>query len=146
MRLLLSCLSVCVLWLSAATAHAESQVFGDYTIHYIAVNTTFLTPEIAGQYHIKRSNRGAFLNIAVLKNNANGSTTPVTAVLKGGKRNLLQQSSDITFREIREGESIYYIGEFDFSNAETLHLAVDVQPEGKGASKLVEWTTQLYSD
>jgi len=129
----------------AGSAAAESRVFGAYTVHYIAVNSTFLNP-IAAQYGIVRSARRAFLNIAVLRNEQDGSTTPVPAVLSGGKRNLMQQSSVIAFQEIREGTSIYYIGQFEFSNAETLRFAVDVQPEGSGAPLPLEWTTQLYAD
>jgi Domain of unknown function (DUF4426) len=153
---------VCLLWLGTALAQAESVTFSDgstntsntadnaasnsYTVHYIAVNSTFLTPEIAAQYNITRSSRRAFLNIAVLRNHADGSTTPVTAVLKGGKRNLLQQEAAIPFTEIREGESIYYIGQFDFSNAETLRFSVDVLPTGSRSDHSLEWTTQLYAD
>jgi Domain of unknown function (DUF4426) len=130
----------------ASRAHAESQDFDNYTIHYIAVATTFLTPEIAAEYNIVRSNRRAFLNIAVIRNNQDGSTTPVPATVTGNKRNLLRQSADIEFAEIREGEAIYYIGQFDFSNAENIRLAVNVQPEGKGPMREIEWNTQLYSD
>lgn len=125
---------------------AESKDFGDYTVHYIAVNSTFISPEIAAQYGIVRSARRAFLNIAVLRNNADGSTTPVTAVISGGKRNLMQQASAIPFEEIREGTAIYYIGQFDFSNAETLRFGIDVQPGGSGPVRQIEWTTQLYAD
>ena len=113
-----------LLWLGASGALAESQTFGEYTVHYIAVNSTFLTPGIAAQYHIVRSKRQAFLNIAVLRNNPGGSTTAVTAKLSGGRSNLMQQSSSIPFVEIREGDSIYYIGQFDFSNAELLRFKV----------------------
>jgi hypothetical protein len=136
----------CLLALAAASVSADEQRFGDYTVHYIAVNSTFLTPEIAKQYGIVRSSRRAFLNIAVLRNNDDGSTTPVTATLSGGKRNLLQQSSELAFSEIREGAAIYYIGQFDFSNAEILRFAVSVQPEGQGPAYDIEWSTQLYAD
>jgi len=135
-----------LLWLTAGCALAESKTFGDYTVHYIAVNSTFLTPEIAGQYHIVRSKRAAFVNIAVLRNNKGGSTTPVTAKLSGGRTNLMQQTGQIPFVEIREDKSIYYIGHFDFSNAETLRFKIEVQPEGMGEAHVIEWTTQLYSD
>jgi hypothetical protein len=134
----------CALLLLPALLRAESSDFGDYTVHYQAVNSTFLTAKIASQYGIERNQRTAFLNIAVLHNNDDGSTTPVTAVLKGGKRNLLQQGSDIAFREIREGDAIYYIGEFDISDAEILRFAVEVQPEGKGPVHTLQWSTQLY--
>jgi hypothetical protein len=131
---------------TASVAHAESQDFDNYTIHYIAVGTTFLTPEIAQQYNIVRSNRRAFLNIAIIRNNADGSTTPVPATIMGSKSNLLQQTSDIEFAEIHEGDAIYYIGQFDFSNAEIIRFTVNVQPEMQGEVHVIEWSTQLYSD
>jgi hypothetical protein len=131
---------------TASVAHAESQDFDNYTIHYIAVGTTFLTPEIAQQYNIVRSNRRAFLNIAIIRNNADGSTTPVPATIMGSKSNLLQQTSDIEFAEIQEGDAIYYIGQFDFSNAENIRFTVNVQPEMQGVVHEIEWSTQLYSD
>lgn len=131
---------------ASLATQAESQTFGDYTVHYIAVNSTFISPEIAAQYNIERNRRGAFLNIAVLKNNADGSTTPVTATVSGGKQNLLQQSGDIDFQEVREGEAIYYLGQFEFSNAELLRFTVEVQPEQQGPAHRIEWTTTLYAD
>lgn len=140
------CLLFAAILLAASSAHAESQEFDNYTVHYIAVATTFLTPEIAQQYNIIRSERRAFLNIAVIRNNPDGSTTPVSATVMGSKHNLLQQSDDIEFAEIREGEAVYYIGQFDFSNAENVRFAVSVQPEGKGPVREIEWSTQLYSD
>jgi len=135
--------------LASAAASAEQAEFsnagGDYEIHYIAVNSTFLQPEIAAQYDIVRSERSAFLNIAVLRKEADGSTTPVTAVLSGSKNNMLQQSEALTFNEVREGTAVYYIGQFSFSNAEILRFVVSVQPEGQGEAHELEWRTQLYT-
>ena len=137
--------AMALLFLTPAV-HAESQTFGDHTVHYIAVNSTFISPEIAEQYGIERNRRGGFLNIAVLKNNTDGSTTPVTATVTGGKQNLLQQSGDIDFQEVREGEAIYYLGQFEFSNAELLRFTVNVQAEQQGPARKIEWTTTLYAD
>ena len=143
MNLLRCLLLSCALVSSAALA--EEQTFGDYTVHYQAVNSTFLTPEIAEQYDIVRSERRAFLNIAVLRNEDDGSTTPVTATLNGSKHNLLQQAEAIEFRQIREGEAIYYIGQFDFSDREVLRFTLEVHPEGQEGAHTIEWTTQLYA-
>jgi len=135
--------------LAAPAASAEQAEFsnagGDYEIHYIAVNSTFLQPDIAAQYAIERSARSAFLNIAVLRKEVDGSTTPVTAVLSGSKNNMLQQSEALTFKEVREGAAVYYIGQFSFSNAELLRFVVAVQPEGQGEVHELEWRTQLYA-
>jgi hypothetical protein len=136
-------LALCALAASCA-ASAEEQTFGDYTVHYQAVNSTFLTPEIAAQYDIVRSERRAFLNVAVLRNEEDGSTTPVTATLNGTKHNLLQQSAAIEFEQIREGEAIYYIGQFDFSDREVLRFTLEVHPEGQEGAHTIEWSTQLY--
>ena len=143
MNLLRCLLLSCALVSSAALA--EEQTFGDYTVHYQAVNSTFLSPEIAEQYDIVRSERRAFLNIAVLRNEDDGSTTPVTATLNGSKHNLLQQAEAIEFRQIREGEAIYYIGQFNFSDREVLRFTLEVHPEGQEGAHTIEWTTQLYA-
>lgn len=122
----------------------QSQSFGNYTVHYIAVNSTFLNPEIARQYGIVRANRRAFLNISILKNEADGGTTAVSANLSGQKKNLLQQSEDINFKEIREGDAIYYIGEFVFSNAEQLRFELEIQPEAQDSTYSLNWDIRLY--
>ena len=140
-RLLLLCALA-----APATAFAEEQTFGDYTVYYQAVNSTFLTPEIAEQYGIVRSERRAFLNIAIVRNEDGGKTTPVTATLNGIKHNLLQQSEPIEFKVVREGDAIYYIGQFDFSEAEILRFTLEVAPEGQEPSHPIEWSTQLYSN
>lgn len=92
-----------------------------------------------------RASRSAFLNISVLRNEPDGRTTPVTATLSGGRTNLMQQSSEIAFKEVREGSAIYYIGQFEFSNAELLRFRVEVLPEGSAPACRLEWTTTLYA-
>lgn len=139
------CLLSLLLLAGPGKAQADSQDFGDYTVHYIAVNSTFIQPDVAAQYGIERNRRGAFLNISVLQNHADGSTTPVPALVSGGKQNLMQQAGDIAFREIREGDAIYYIGQFEFSNAELLRFKVQVQPQHAGPAYDIEWTTTLYA-
>lgn len=141
-------LPLLLLVFACASARAEqadvSDTSGAYEIHYIAVNSTFLQPEIAAQYGIVRNPRNAFLNVAILRKNPAGGTTPVTAVLSGSKNNLLQQSEALSFTEVREGEAIYYIGQFTFSDAEILRFEITAQPQG-GATHAIEWSTQLYA-
>jgi len=138
--LLLSLLS-----LLPAALHAESATFGEYTLYYQAVNSTFINADIAEQYGIVRSDRRAFLNISVSKKIGNAMTA-VTAAVSGGKRNLLGQVGDIEFREIREENAIYYIGEFEYSNAEIVRFTIDVQPEMSGQSHEIRWETRMYNE
>ncbi|HWK54074.1 MAG TPA: DUF4426 domain-containing protein [Hyphomicrobiales bacterium] len=131
--------------LCSRSALADTATFGDYTVHYIAVNSTFLNPEVASQYGLQRGARRGFLNIAVLQDTG-GASKPVTARISGDKRNLMQQSTALTFQEIHEGDAIYYLAPFDFSNAETLRFTLDVQPTASEGSQHIEWSTQLYAD
>lgn len=72
--------------------------------------------------------------------------TAVTASVSGGKRNLLGQVSDIDFREIREENAIYYIGEFDYSNAEIVRFTIIVQPEMTAQFHEIRWETRMYNE
>ena len=136
---------IALLLLLPAALHAESATFGEYTVYYQAVNSTFINADIAEHYGIVRSDRRAFLNISVSK--TTGSTmTAVTAAVSGGKRNLLGQVGDIDFREIREENAIYYIGEFEYSNAEIVRFTINVQPEMTGQSHEIRWETRMYNE
>jgi hypothetical protein len=129
--------------LCASHVGAEEQQFGDYTVNYVAVYSNFLRPEIAERYGIVRSARNAFVNISVLRNDSSVGT-PVAARISGEKANFIGQSDAIEFIEIREGDAIYYIGQFEFSNAENLRFNLSVQPERQGPAYSVSWTTQMY--
>ena len=51
------------------SVHAENmKKMGDINVHYIALGSTFLTPEIAKAYGIERSRYKGLVNIAVLDN------------------------------------------------------------------------------
>lgn len=134
----------CLLLGAAGQAQAEQEDFGDYTVHYVAVNSTFLQPAIAERYGIVRSARRAFLNIAVQRKLPGGGTEAVSAVIRGSRNNLMQQSETIEFKEVREGEAVYYIGEFGFSNAEPVRFELDIHPEGQARALRLSWDTRLY--
>src|SRR5690606_27032756 len=114
-RLLLALAALCLPPLAAAQAETEtSRRIGDYTVHFIAVNSTFLDPEIAARYGLERGQRDAFLNIAVLGPDGR----PVPASVSGSKATLLGETEELRFQEVREETAIYYLGPFEFTNAE----------------------------
>ena len=76
--------------------------------------------------------------------NTSTNATPVSAEITGEKANLLGQNSAINFIEINEGDAIYYIGQFEFSNAENVRFNLEVQPENSGPVYSLTWSTQLY--
>lgn len=137
-------LLLCLFSLAPLPALADIAEFGDYTVFYNTVNSTFLTPDIAEQYGITRGDRQAFLNISVQKKANQGSMEAVTATIRGNKSNLMQQAQDIEFIEVKEGPAIYYLGEFEFSNAEPVVFELHIQPEGRGPEYELSWDTRVY--
>ena len=110
MKLLLATVLMCSV---VSLAHAEkSQKFGNVEIHYNALTTDELLPEVARAYKIERSKTRGLLTISVLKKNKMGVSVPVAAKISVFATNLTQQLSQLTMREIKEGTAVYYLAEF----------------------------------
>jgi len=113
------------------TASAERfQDFGDYVVHYNALTTDFLTPQVARAYGIRRSRSRALLTVSVMRRGLAGATMPVAARVRAQAVNLSGQLRRIPMREVREENAIYYLGEFRLSGSETLDFTLEVRPEG----------------
>ncbi len=133
-------------FLPAAPAVAEqSQKFGIYEIHYNAMPTDRLTPEVALAYKIDRSKTRALVTISVLKPSPLGGVgLSVDAVLDVSAVNMSQQLSQIKMREITEGNAVYYIGELRVTPPDTLKFTVKVKPEGEKRESTVEFSQQFF--
>lgn len=117
-----------------------------YEVHYNAFNSSFITPEVAQANGLLRSKVMALLNLSVLKVEEDGTKTPVTAVVKGQALNLLQQIKTIEFTKIDEGDAIYYIGNFRFSDEELLNFSLTVQPTPEIDPIEVRFSQTFYED
>jgi len=138
-----------VLTLSSQSEAQQSQDFGDYVVHYNALNTNFIPPQVAKGYGIKRSSSRALLNIAVMKKVMDDTPdTPVSANVTASGTNLTGQRREIDMREIREmeGEAIYYIGEFPVHNLETYNFTVELQLEGDAKPLVIKFQHQFYTE
>ncbi|MDF2154077.1 DUF4426 domain-containing protein [Vibrio sp. CAU 1672] len=107
----------------------------DLEVHYVAFNSTFLTPQIARNYQIKRNGYVAVVNISVLDASSLGKPT-LEAKIHGKARNLIGQTQTLTFRQVKEGEAIYYLAEFPITHEETFSFDIDVKAGNKGSGKL----------
>ena len=132
--------------LSPPSVLAEnSQDVGDYVIHYNALATDMLPPAVARDYHITRSQNRGMVNITILKKVLGSPGQPVHARVDASARNLAGQYRNIRMREIREGNAIYYIGEFGVANEETLNFKVQVRPQGEREFYEVEFSQDFYT-
>jgi len=125
----------------------QSQDFGNYVVHYNALNTNMIPPQVAQAYGIKRSPSRALLNITVLKKVMDTPGTPVSASVAGGATNLTGQRRELEIREIRDPEgAIYYVADFPVHNLETYRFEVTVAIEGEADPLLVRFTQQFYTE
>ena len=110
------------LCLALPAAAERKQSFGDLDVHYSVFNSSFIQPEIAVAAGLTRSKTLGVINVAVLK-----AGKPSTAVVGGEVKNLLGQSTALTFRQVTESGAIYYLAQFPFASREILSFTLDVR-------------------
>jgi hypothetical protein len=119
--------------------------FGSYEVHYNALRTDTLSPEMARNYGIQRSTNRVMLNVTVLNKEGGTARKPVPAEVKVDARNLNQQLKSIELRRISEGDAIYYIGEVSISGTEILVFDITVTPDGTQTPLSVKFTREFVS-
>lgn len=135
MKRMLAALCLCSI---AAVAHAEiSQKFGSLEIHYNALTTDELLPDVARAYKIERSKTRGLVTLSVLKQNPVGAPTPVPAKLTLYFTNLNQQLAHVAMREVKEGPAVYYLGEFRVVAPDTLKFTATVEVAGEPKREMV---------
>ncbi|ATH80343.1 DUF4426 domain-containing protein [Pseudomonas sp. KHPS1] len=110
------------LCLALPAAAERKQSFGDLDVHYSVFNSGFLQPDIASAAGLVRSKTQGVVNVAVLK-----AGKASTAQVSGQVKNLLGQSTALTFRQVTESGAIYYLAQFPFSSREILSFTLDVR-------------------
>jgi hypothetical protein len=133
--------------LHAASGEAQqSQDFGEFVVHYNALNSNLIPPQVAQSYGIQRSSSRALLNVTVLKKVMDMPGSPAAATITAGGTNLTGQHRVIEMREIRDPEgAIYYIGQFPVHNMETYRFNVQVEVEGEEEPLVVKFKQQFYT-
>ena len=127
----------------AEPAGASFVDIGNHVVHFSAMSTDQLTPEVARAYNIVRSKNRAMLNVSVLEA---ATDTPVTADVTVKTVNLTGQLKNVSMRMIREQEAIYYIGETPVANQETLVFDISIRPEGVEEASDVRFKRQFYTN
>lgn len=130
----------------ALPATETSKDFGDYVVHFNAMATDQLTADIAKTYGIVRSPNRAMLNVSIIKKENGTPGTPVPGSVSASASNLTGQLKQLSIREIREGEAVYYIGEVTVANEETLMFNVDVTPMNEVSRFSVRFQKQFFTD
>lgn len=120
--------------------------FGNYEIHFNALRTDTLAPDIARSYGIQRSTNRVMLNVTVLRKQADQAPRqPVDATVQVDAYNLNGQLKNMQMRRVAEGQAIYYIGEVSIAGAEILVFDIKVTPQGESQPLEVKLKREFYS-
>jgi hypothetical protein len=131
----------------AQTSSESFQDFGNYELHYNALRTDSLSPDIARSYGIQRSTNRVMLNVTVLRKEADHAPRkPVDGAVEVDAYNLNGQLKNLEMRRVSEGEAIYYIGEVTISGTEILVFDISVTPTGESAPLKVKFKREFYAD
>lgn len=123
-----------------ATAE-QYEKLGPFDVHYVVVPSSFFSPEIAERYDIVRGRDRALMNVSVL----DAGQTAVAVAIAGTATNLLGQQQALEFREVREGDAVYYLAQVRYTDRETLRFAVDITaPED--VTRTLQFQQQMYWD
>ncbi|EAZ99578.1 DUF4426 domain-containing protein [Marinobacter sp. ELB17] len=135
-----------VLLCCAGLAQADSKNFGEYTVSWSVLPSTFLTPEIAKENNLQRSKSIGIVNVAIMQNNADGALSPVTGQVEGQVTNDIQQVRFLAFRRIQEGSAVYFVAEYQYGTAELLTFSVTARPTGHDQELPVRFSHALFND
>ena len=105
-------------WTAMLVGAEQRRSFGGWEVHYVVVPTGFLKPAIAAQYGITRGRDRALVNVSVL----DPAGVPQRVEIEGSVKNLLGQLQPLEFREVTEGEAVYYLASIKHTHEEVLRF------------------------
>ncbi len=120
-----------------------SKQFGNDTVHFSVLNTSFLSPKVARSYSIVRGKNKFLINVSV-RRQSDGSNSAVRAAITGTQSDLIHRTP-LDFREVIEQDATYYIAEFAISNDERRDFRLQVSVDDK-PSYDIQFIKMLYVD
>jgi hypothetical protein len=139
-------LFISALSLASLNSYAEnSKEFGDYVIHYNAFRSDTISPEVAKQYGLTRANNRVLINIAVLKKVMDTTGKPTSSQVTGHASNLTGQLKNLEFKEITEGNAIYYLANTTISDGEFLKFDIKIKPDGETRAARLRFDKRFFT-
>ncbi|MBS3805172.1 MAG: DUF4426 domain-containing protein [Oleiphilaceae bacterium] len=145
-RVLLNTFTALILITMATGISAETADFGEYRVNYNIFSSSFLQPDVAEKYNLKRSRSIGVINVSVLKEGEDGVYRSVGGQIEGQVFNDLQQSSYLGFRRVTEGDVVYYLAQFSYSNGELLTFQITANPQGSDRELPIRVTQTLFDE
>ncbi len=143
MRFYALLVAVAALCLSPLTQAEQIKKLGNWDIHYMALSSTFISPQMARLYQLKRSRYTGLVNISVL-DNSQPDKPPQDLKVSGQIKDLMGRTQRLDFRQVKEDNAIYYLAQFDYRNEDIYHINITVD-DGKRQESFT-FTQKFYVD
>ncbi len=118
-----------------------TSAFKNHVVHYTLFDSTFILPEVAKAYGIKRSKNESLLNVTLTRKGEFGG---IPATLEGTHKNLMQQQKRLHFTEIKEKDAVYYLAPVRVSTKELLHFELNLSPNDSDEVLTVKFSQKVY--
>lgn len=135
---------ITTLLMGSTSQGQQSQAFGDVIVHYAALAGNQLPAEAARTYGFERSAGHGLLTVAVQTNDTEAMSLAATIVASA--TTLSGHRIDIPMRELREGGSISYLGQFSVEGRDTLRFSLEVTPTGVRAPLALTFSKDYVDD
>lgn len=141
---------VLLMGMLAVSCSAQAQQFQDFKhheVHFNALNTTVISPQMAQAYGIQRSSNRALLTVNVVKKTPEALGAPARAVVKASSVNLTGQRRNIKMREVSDATGgVYYLGELPVYNLEVHHFTLELKADGEDEPMIVKFRQKFYTE
>lgn len=132
--------------LTSFNSFAESyRQFGDYKVHFNAFRSDTISAEVAKQHDLARASNRVLVNITVLKDLMGTTGQPVNSKVTGHASNLTGQLKPLEFKEIKEGNAIYYLADTKITDGEFLKFDINVVPEGETRPMRLHFNKRFFT-
>lgn len=133
--------------LFAAPAAAEQIVRdGEYLVHYAAMPTMAIAPEVARQFGVTRARGSILLLLNAQRLDADGRTLPVPASASGTARSLTGHEQRLALRTVSQGGVHDVIAEARALDGEFLVFDLSVQIQGAPRPLSVRFKQQFFDE
>lgn len=119
----------CVIFCLASPIWASKSSVRNLELHAEAIPTTALSAEAAAMYRVEPSAERGLLLVTVLKRER-GQAVTIPAQVYAGAMNRNNLTISIPLREVRDGQTVYYLGEFRLTPPDELRFLVNANVLG----------------
>lgn len=138
-------LGLCCL-LATLQIQAEQYVDqGEFRVHYAAINSSDLTPEVARQFGVQRT-RNEILLVLNAQQRQVGGYMSVAATAEGHATTLLGHRQTLKLQPVQEAGVHYVIGSFTTLDGEFMTVEAKVRPAEAKVSIPIRFTQQFFRE